>query len=67
MVILPESGDATAHQVAERISARLAADPEQPPASVSIGIAVFPRDGIATDALVAAADRMLYEAKALVH
>ena len=67
VVILPESGDATAHQVAERISARLAADPEQPPASVSIGIAVFPRDGIATDALVAAADRMLYEAKALVH
>jgi diguanylate cyclase (GGDEF)-like protein len=66
VVILPESGDSTARQVADRITNRLAADPEQPPTSVSIGIALFPRDGVSADALIAVADRMLYDAKSMV-
>jgi GGDEF domain-containing protein len=41
----------------------LAADAEKPRIRVSIGIAVYPRDGASGEALLAAADRLLYEAK----
>jgi diguanylate cyclase (GGDEF)-like protein len=66
VVILPESGESTARQVADRITNRLAADPEPPPTSVSIGVALFPRDGVSADSLIAVADRMLYDAKSMV-
>ncbi len=57
------SGDASG-QVAERIRARIAA--EKFPGrqiTVSIGIAEFPRNGEAPEAVVAAADGALYQAK----
>jgi diguanylate cyclase (GGDEF)-like protein len=63
-VILPETDESAAHRVARRISERLAQDLEDPPVSVSIGVAVFPRDGDTAKALLATADRNLYVEKA---
>jgi len=37
---------------------------EQPPLSVSVGVAVHPRDGATLEALLNAADRSLYDSKA---
>jgi diguanylate cyclase (GGDEF)-like protein len=62
-LILPETGPEAARQVAARITERLAADPEQPPVSASIGLAVYPQDGISVESLLAAADRGLYRMK----
>ena len=62
-LVLPESTVSAAEQVAQRIGAMLAADAEKPRIRVSIGIAVYPRDGASGEALLAAADRLLYEAK----
>ena len=61
-LIIPE-GDQGADQVAKRIKERLAQDKEAPPLSVSIGVAVWPRDGETLDQLLHAADRALYEQK----
>jgi diguanylate cyclase (GGDEF)-like protein len=63
-VILPESDEATAWKVADRVCETLSADGETPPVSVSIGVALFPRDGESADGLLAAADRRLYGMKA---
>jgi diguanylate cyclase (GGDEF)-like protein len=63
-LILPEIEDIAARQVAERVAARLSGDGEQPPVSVSVGVAVYPRDGNAVEALLGAADEALYVAKA---
>jgi diguanylate cyclase (GGDEF)-like protein len=63
-LILPETEDAAARQVAGRVAARLSGDGEQPPVSVSVGVAVYPRDGNAVEALLGAADEALYGAKA---
>jgi diguanylate cyclase (GGDEF)-like protein len=62
-LVLPESGEEAAHQVARRISANLAASGESPVVSVSVGVALYPRDGGTAEQLLAAADRGLYEAK----
>ncbi len=63
-LILPETEDAAARQVAGRVATRLTGDGEQPPVSVSVGVAVYPRDGNAVEALLGAADEALYAAKA---
>lgn len=63
-VVLPESNEAAAWQVAHRIRNRLAQDPEGPPITASIGVAVYPRDGKTVEELVGRADRLLYEMKA---
>jgi diguanylate cyclase (GGDEF)-like protein len=63
-VILPETDESAAHRVARRISERLAQDLEDPPVSVSIGVAVYPRDGDTAKDLLATADRNLYVEKA---
>ncbi|HKE91553.1 MAG TPA: GGDEF domain-containing protein, partial [Gemmatimonadales bacterium] len=63
-VILPETDESAAHRVAQRITDRLAQDLEEPPVSVSIGVAVYPRDGDSPKALLATADRNLYAEKA---
>jgi diguanylate cyclase (GGDEF)-like protein len=62
-VLLPETGEAAALQVARRFSNRLAADPEPPAVSASVGVAVYPRDGRTAEALLGFADRALYEAR----
>jgi len=49
--------------VSRRICERLAKDGEIPTVTVSVGAAVFPRDGETIDALFNAADRALYGMK----
>jgi diguanylate cyclase (GGDEF)-like protein len=63
-LVLPETGDAAAWHVARRVAERVARDGEQPAISVSIGVAVYPRDGWTLETLLNAADRSLYETKA---
>jgi diguanylate cyclase (GGDEF)-like protein len=62
-LILPETDEAAARQVGARISERLAVVGEMPALTVSTGVAVYPRDGDTVDALLGAADVVLYEAK----
>jgi diguanylate cyclase (GGDEF)-like protein len=62
-VVLPEAGEEAAASVSRRICERLARDGEFPNISVSVGAAVFPRDGETIDALFSAADRALYGMK----
>ncbi|PYP34073.1 MAG: hypothetical protein DMD49_01350 [Gemmatimonadetes bacterium] len=62
-LILPETTEAAAWQVATRITERLAADREHPKLSVSAGVAEYPRDGDTVEVLLGVADRLLYEAK----
>ena len=62
-LILPETGEAAAWQVATRLTERLTLDGEKPKLSVSVGVAVYPRDGDTVEVLLGAADRLLYEAK----
>ncbi len=62
-VVLPEAGEEAAALVGRRICERLAKDGEVPHVAVSIGAAVFPKDGETIDALFNAADRSLYAMK----
>jgi diguanylate cyclase (GGDEF)-like protein len=64
-IVLPETGEAGARTVASRLAQRLAADQAPPAISVSGGIAEFPRDGTTPALLLSAADRHLYDEKAL--
>ena len=63
VLVLPETEIASARRVADRISERLKTDGDEPPVSVSIGVAVYPQDGRTIDELLAAADRALYREK----
>jgi diguanylate cyclase (GGDEF)-like protein len=63
VLVIPETGRKEAQQVANRIRERVSEDAESPRISVSIGSAVYPRDGETRDALLEAADRALYEMK----
>jgi diguanylate cyclase (GGDEF)-like protein len=62
-IILPNANRRTAHGVARRIREELTADTEHPPISVSVGIAIWPEDGITVEKLVQTADRELYTMK----
>jgi diguanylate cyclase (GGDEF)-like protein len=62
-VVLPEAGEAAAASVSRRICERLAKDGEFPHVTVSVGAAVFPRDGETIEGLFDAADRALYGMK----
>jgi diguanylate cyclase (GGDEF)-like protein len=62
-VVLPEAGEEAAASVSRRICERLAKDGELPRISVSVGAAVFPRDGETIDDLFDKADRDLYGMK----
>ncbi len=63
VLVLPETESEAARQVAQRISDRLANDPEHPPLSASIGAAIYPHDGSTIEELLSAADRALYRQK----
>lgn len=63
-LILPETSEEGARQLAERIGAQLAADAEYPVLSVSIGVALYPRDGLSPEKLLNSADQKLYRSKA---
>jgi diguanylate cyclase (GGDEF)-like protein len=62
-VVLPEAGEEAAVSVSRRICERLENDGEFPRVTVSVGAAVFPRDGETIDALFSVADRALYGMK----
>jgi len=66
-VVLPETGAEAANQAAERISNSIANDGMGPKLSVSIGVAVYPRDGEKIEALLRAADVAMYAMKARKH
>ena len=62
-VVLPEAGEEAAAAASRRICERMARDGEFPQVTVSIGSAVFPKDGDTIDDLLGAADRALYGMK----
>jgi diguanylate cyclase (GGDEF)-like protein len=62
-VVLPEAGEEAAESVSRRICERLPKDGEFPQITVSVGAAVFPRDGETIEALFDAADKALYGMK----
>ncbi|MEK6743286.1 MAG: diguanylate cyclase [Nitrospirota bacterium] len=72
-VILPETDGAGGLVVAERLRRNIAAHPFKVQdhrgsetdisVTMSLGVALFPQDGDASEALISAADRALYEAK----
>lgn len=62
-VVLPEAGAEAAAGVGSRICERLAKDGEFPHVTVSVGAAVFPRDGETIEALFNSADVRLYSMK----
>ncbi len=63
VLVLPETEFGAARRVADRISERLKTDGDEPPLSVSTGIAVYPQDGRTMDELFGMADRALYAKK----
>lgn len=62
-VILVETGIEEAGQIVRRIVEELKQESEQPRLFVSVGVAVYPQNGVTREALMAAADRSLYEDK----
>ena len=63
-LVLPETDDTAAQQVAARVSERLAKDVEAPRIKASFGVASFPRAGETAEAILSGADRALYSMKA---
>ena len=59
-VVLPESDEVEAQQLALRIARRLLQDPERPHLTLSAGISVFGRDGETAESLVRTADERMY-------
>ena len=62
-MLLIETDEASASKVAQRITDTLAKDKEKPSLTVSMGIALYPRDGHSVENVLAAADRALYKNK----
>ncbi len=62
-VILPETTARAAGFAAARIRKRLTEDTQQPPLSVTIGVAGYPQNGETIEALLRSADRELYGMK----
>jgi diguanylate cyclase (GGDEF)-like protein/PAS domain S-box-containing protein len=62
-LVLPETLKAAAVAVVQRIFDLLEKDTEQPPLSVSVGIASYPRDADTIGTLLYAADKVLYAMK----
>ncbi len=62
-VLLIDSDQQMAEHMAQRIEACVRDDGEDPPISVSIGMAVYPGDGQTTQELLESADRQLYGRK----
>jgi diguanylate cyclase (GGDEF)-like protein/PAS domain S-box-containing protein len=62
-VVLIDSDERMAQHVAQRIEACVREDREEPPISVSVGMAVYPDDGRTAQVLLEAADQLLYRRK----
>jgi len=63
-LVLPESNEAEAHHVANRIRAVMAEDEEKPRLSASIGVSIYRGDGERIETLLSEADLDLYAEKA---
>ncbi len=63
-IVLPEADVDAAWLVARRVAEALANDGESPPMTVSLGVAMYPANGTTPQALLAVADRRLYDMKA---
>src|SRR5271154_567435 len=63
-LVLPESEDAEAQRVANRIRTVMSEDEEQPKLSASIGISIYKGDGERIEKLLSEADQDLYAEKA---
>jgi diguanylate cyclase (GGDEF)-like protein len=63
-LVLPESLDAEAQRVANRIRIVMSEDEEKPPLSASIGISIYHGDGERIESLLSEADQDLYAEKA---
>jgi diguanylate cyclase (GGDEF)-like protein/PAS domain S-box-containing protein len=66
-VVLPETAAEAANQAAQRICGSIANDGLGPRLSVSVGVAVYPRDGEGIETLLRAADTAMYAMKARKH
>ena len=66
-LVLPETGEVSANLVARRICDGLANDGKEPKLTVSVGVAIYPKDGDKIDSLLGAADAALYAMKARTH
>jgi diguanylate cyclase (GGDEF)-like protein/PAS domain S-box-containing protein len=62
-LVLPESNAETAKVVAHRICERVASDEKGPKLSISVGVAVYPRNGERIESLLRAADSAMYSMK----
>ena len=62
-VALPETDENAAQHLAERIAAGVVGLEETPRLSVSIGVAIYPRDGASIEELFTRADRRMYADK----
>ncbi len=62
-LVLPETSEPSARQVANRIRECLEADTEVPHLSLSVGIATFPHCGATVQQLIESADLALYKMK----
>jgi diguanylate cyclase (GGDEF)-like protein len=63
VLVLPESSEQEAAQAATRICDQLAGDGQKPAITVSVGLAVYPKNGTSIEKLLGAADRALYRMK----
>lgn len=64
VIVMPEAGEAEAATLAERLRRRIADEPfAHRQVTISLGVAQYPLQGEGADALIAAADAALYEAK----
>jgi diguanylate cyclase (GGDEF)-like protein len=62
-VILPETEESAAQELRGRVAVQLASEGRDAALSVSAGVAEHPRDGATAEALLGAADALLYRAK----
>lgn len=63
VIVLPETETMFAGEVADRMRKKIAAQPFDPPVTISVGIATFPNDARDRDDLIRLADQACYESK----
>jgi len=63
-IVLPECDESAGAKIAQRFTDALARDREDPPITVSLGVATYPKHGETPEALLSAADQTLYAMKA---
>ena len=63
-IVLPETDEVTARRIGARIARAVASTVAEPRITVSVGVAVHPRDGQTPEDLFRSADRLVYRMKA---